>query len=548
MSPSPGCDHRPATSASARMGAAGLLLLALSVAGCGRGVPPASEPEPAQQPVALIPESVREQLLDGAMSVLGRLDQYDEASAFSQVFDRLNQWSHGNPAADATLAAQWRIDPLVAMLPERLRPADVAGGLESSVFAADTDVTFLRDQRWLADVSATARADAVDDLAVAERLFAWTIRSLAIDTDPPAVPSAQTPGTRWLLPGEILLAGRASPPQRAWIFLQLLRQAGIDGVMLATGPAGGARPWLPAVISGGEAYLFEPTYGLPVPGPGGVGVATLRQAAADPTVLAGLSLPDRPYPVQAADLANLSVLVAADPWLVSRRMHVLNARMAGTRAVSLALNPTALAERVRSALPGDAVVVNGLWEFPWETAVRRRDPAAMQAAVRELAVMSLAMEEATERDGVRRTRVVRPLYAARVREFRGDLDGPTGAKAAYLAARPTNAAIAAAVAAMPPQQSDTAKRVYRQMKEDATYWLGILMLAEGDEEAAIDFLDRLTLKAAPDSPWTDAARINLASALAALDRTAEAAKLLGEDTSPQRYGSRIRAARMRPAP
>jgi dienelactone hydrolase len=116
---------------------------------------------------------------------------------------------------------------------------------------------------------------------------------------PAPVPTADTPGTRWFLPGEILLAGRGSGAQRSWIFLELLRHAGLDGVMLATGSEadGGLRPWVPAVISAGEAYLFEPTYGMPVPGPGGAGIATARQAAADPAILTAMSLPDRAYPV-----------------------------------------------------------------------------------------------------------------------------------------------------------------------------------------------------------------------------------------------------------
>lgn len=534
-----------------------LVCVGAVVAGC-RGAERPPEQAAGSQAVALIPESVREKLLDGVMAVLGRLDDYEEEAAFAQIFDRLNQWSHGNPAADAAASASWKIDPLLVTLPERLRPAAVTTGLESAVFDATTDVTALRDQRWLSDICSMARGDAIDDLGVATNLFAWTIRALAIDTDPPMVPTEATPGTRWFLPGEILLAGRASSAQRSWIFLQLLRHAGLDGVMLATGPAGATRPWLPAVVSDGEAYLFEPTYGMPVPGPGGVGIATARQAAADPAILRGLSLPDRAYPVQSTDVKTLTALVVADPWLMSRRMHLLNARMAGSRALSLSIDPSTLGTRVRSALPGDPTEADqstkadrpaaadrlALWDFPWEVAARRRDAAVQQAVARELAVMTLAMEKPVERDGMRRSRVVRPLYAARVREFRGDLDGPDGAKASYLAARPTNAAIGAAVAPLPPQQADGMKRLYGQMKEDATYWLGILTLAEGDAEAAVDYLDRLTLKAAPDSPWTDAARINLAAALSSLGRPADAVKLLQADTSPQRFGSRIRAARM----
>jgi TolA-binding protein len=85
------------------------------------------------------------------------------------------------------------------------------------------------------------------------------------------------------------------------------------------------------------------------------------------------------------------------------------------------------------------------------------------------------------------------------------------------------------------------KRFFEQMKEDATYWLGVLTLNEGENATAVDYLGRMTLEAAPDSRWTDAARVNLARAMAGLGRTAEAVKLLREDASPQRFGSRMLA-------
>jgi Flp pilus assembly protein TadD len=87
------------------------------------------------------------------------------------------------------------------------------------------------------------------------------------------------------------------------------------------------------------------------------------------------------------------------------------------------------------------------------------------------------------------------------------------------------------------------RRLYAQMKEDATYWLGVLTLAEGDNEAAVDYLERMMLGASPDSRWTDAARVNLAQAFLALGRTADAVTALQGDASPQRFGSRILAAR-----
>ena len=169
----------------------------------------------------------------------------------------------------------------------------------------------------------------------------------------------------------------------------------------------------------------------------------------------------------------------------------------------------------------------------------------MQATVgRELAVMSVEIAQSTGGDGMggrRSTRIVRPLYAARLREFRGDCDGPNGAKVSYLAARPGRQAIADTLKAVPPEQAEGVKRLFEQMKEDATYWLGVLTLAEGENATAVDYLGRMTLEAAPDSRWTDAARVNLARALAGLGRTEEAVKLLREDASPQRFGSRLLA-------
>jgi tetratricopeptide (TPR) repeat protein len=505
-----------------------------------------------------VSDEVREQLLDGAVAVLDRLEDYDEQSAFAQVFDRLNQWSHATGAAGFE-AGGWRVDPLFAALPARLREGTTPESLGGRVFDATVDVSALRDQRWLSDIAATARGDAVEDLDIAVNLFRWTTRSLALVSDPPLVPTDAAPGSRWFLPGEILLSGRASSAQRAWIFLELLRHAGLDGVMLATGQAdrGSVRAWVPALVSGGEAWLFEPTYGIPIPGPDGSGVATARQAAADPAVLERLSFPDRRYPVQAGDIAGLSVLVAADPWNLSRRMKAAEAQLVGSRATRLALDASGLAERALRALDADAGAATpatraGLWEFPWEAVTRRRgnDGRVRAALGRELGVMSVTLAEATGggEGGRRGTRIVRPLYSARLREFRGQLDGPDGAKVSYLAARPGKQALAEAVAQAAPEQADAVRRLFEQMKEDATYWLGTLTLAEGEYETAVDYLGRMILEAAPDSRWADAARVNLARAYVGLGRTAAAATLLREDQSPQRFGSRLLAAELENTP
>jgi hypothetical protein len=519
--------------------------------GCG-GRKPVPADRPANQAAApavsaAATRGMREQLLAGAVAILSALDRYDPARGGEQVFDRLVQWAHADagrdPGPDAGAGPPAAVPATVAMietLPESLR--DVGRPLvDRGTFDAAGDVTALRDRCWLAAIAATARGEAADDLAVAEELFRWTVRSLAPVSDPPMVPTATVAGSRWFFPGEILLAGRASGPQRAWLFVELLRQAGIDGVMLATpSSAGGLRPWLPVAIVGGEAYLFEPTYGMPVPGPGGRGVATVREAAADPSILAGLSLPGRTYPVQAAELAaGLAVLVVADPWSLAPRMAAIDRDLAAAHGIRVAVETDAVVERAERALPQVAAPA-ALWAFPWET-VTRRASAAEPLRV-ELAPLEMPVPAADgRRDGFR------ALFAGRVREFRGDLDGPDGAKAAYLAARPSRRLMNESVAGLPEPQAAAITRALVRMKEDATYWLGLVMLAEGQNGAAVDYLGRMTLEAAPDSRWTDAARINLAAALVGLGRDAEAAALLRQDGSPQRFGSRLVADRLHSA-
>ncbi len=511
------------------------------LAGCGRGGQVSrGQSQGAGRSAAVSRadgKAMRAQLVAGAVSILSELDRYDEARGSEQVFDRLVQWSHAaGPAAPRVL------DPLLESLPPALRKSGEPI-LARDMFDAAGDVVAVRDRCWLAAIARTARRDAVDDLEVAEALFRWVVRSLASVADPPMVPSEATPGSRWFLPGEILLAGRASGAQRAWVFIELLRQAGLEGVMLATPSPGEGpmRPWIPAVVIGREAYLFETAYGFPVPGPGGDGIATLRQAASDPSVLAALSLPERAYPVSSTDAATVGVLIVADPWSLSARMSHLETELGPQHGIHVVVDASAVAEHAAAATPLGATAPRGLWTFPWETIARRQ--RASQALVDELGPLEMALpRDEASRGGP----LYRPLFAGRVREFRGDLDGPDGAKAAYMAARPSRTIIASLVASVPEGQAAAVTKRLVRVKEDATYWLGLAMLAEGQFAAAEDYLARMTLEASPDSRWTDAARVNLATALVGLGRPADAVRYLLEDGSPQRFGSRLTARRIDP--
>lgn len=530
----------------------------VALVGCsGRSPAPISPPRgaPVMQPRAA------GAVLEGALAILGQLEEYAEDEAYRQVSERLAEWRRLQPVAPPPAAGSEALTRLVAALPERLRPPPASRDVVD-------ELRPLRDSCWLAGVARQCRDRTAtgEPLAVATELFQWTVRSLAIVADPPAVPTAATPGNRWLLPGEILLAGRASPPQRAWIFLELLRQAGIDGVMLATETAGSPRPWLPAAIIDGEAYLFEPAYGMPVSGPGGDGIATARQAAAEAGVLRALSLPDRPYPLQAADVGQLVPLVAADPWGLDGRWAAMQSTLDGLHGPRVTVDAAGLLARARQAIPGVGADRGGVWEFPFETAARRReDPArvrpVLQAELTPLNVPTLpavaartagrqrrGMDDDGERaafdveDRATAPRYARPLFAGRIREFRGDV---AGAREAYMASRPSAREIAEAVASAPPEARDGLTRTLERMREDAGYWLGIISVAAGEDRSAIDFLERVTLGEHPQGRWADAARVNVAGPLVAVGRIDDAVRLLRADESPQRFGSRLRADALR---
>ena len=526
-----------------RFGRGLVLIVLLLPGGCAkRPVGPPSE-------VAIVPhisEEVRGKLLEGAITILDRLENYDEALALEQVFDRLNQWIHADPVGDAAASAEWKVDSLRASLAEDYQGMCTDEKLGSSVFDPTYDIVAIRDQRWLADIAKTARGEALDDIDIATSLFRWTIRSLAIKSDPPLLATAGSAGVRWFERGEIVLSGRGSAAQRSWIFLELLRQAGLQGVMLATVDRDGSyRPWLPALISGGEAYLFEPTYGIPVPSVGGPGVATVREAASNPAVLTQFDDDSRRYPVASDDISSLVVLVVADPQSLSRRMNLLEQNLFGGSSVRLGTDASALGSFAVAALPqGERETPVALWSFPFEVRRRRQaeEMAVNQALSEELRVMGIVIEEKRKGSGLSSNRrTIRPLYAGRLREFRGELEGPNGAKKAYLLSRPSNAAVADLVARVPEGQREAVRKLYEQMKEDATYWLGIVTLSEGDYEIAIDYLGRMTLLASPDGRWASAARVNLAEAKIQTGDTQGAIGLLREDRSPQRFGSRFRA-------
>ncbi len=339
-------------------------------------------------------------------------------------------------------------------------------------------------------------------MARAAALFDWTIRNIQLESDEDGIPHR---------PWHTLLYGNGTAEQRAWVFAGLCRQQGLNVVMLGiplseTSPEpksekGDSPPpkmyWLAGLFSNGQLYLFDMRLGLPIPGPDGKGVATLEQIQKDDSLLRKLDLEKSKYPVTAELAKSAHAYIVADPFELTLRASQLEAGLAGEDHLVLAVNPSTVAEQLKSS-PGVTSV--SLWEFPFST-LRDQLTLAKSARHRE----ALAFEPFALRPA---------LWKARTRHFQGRrksatepgaeaLDDHQEAARLYMSkgVRPTGKEIAESLA--------DKQRVDVSAKHNATYWLGLLSFDDGKFDVAANWFGNAENSAA-DSPWKTGAAYNLA--------------------------------------
>ncbi|KAJ3048930.1 hypothetical protein HK102_012602, partial [Quaeritorhiza haematococci] len=221
--------------------------------------------------------------------------------------------------------------------------------------------------------------------------------------------------------------------ERSWMFMALCRQLGVDVGLLNYSKGNTVEPsipksgdpmspfgqpqadrppivWICAALIDGEAYLFDARVGLPVPGPGGEGVATLRQALADPSILEAMNLPGlSPYETSRATLlaspTKIGVLIDSSKGYYTPKMKLLQGELAGTNRTILYHEPTAIEAHFAEVL-GDRLGEVALWTLPLEVETRLfTDPNFVAATQQSLLFFRGEM----------------PLLYARIKHLRGDL-------------------------------------------------------------------------------------------------------------------------------
>lgn len=370
---------------------------------------------------------------------------------------------------------------------------------------------------------------AADDLSRAAAIFDWCVMNIALEEN--RVPAdfgnlgaAATPR----LPREVLLAGRGTALERAWVFILLARQQNLNAVMLRVPLAEGSRHLVAYVRPEHGIYLFDPELGMAVPGVSGapegeksekiatgmlkiVPLTWEKLAAGGETVTAlekfwqdaGLTL------TLAPDFAEKTVaLVEASAPYLSLRMRVLQPQLTGYSRAVLVAEPTVAADYLRGTGLFDGRVQ--LWAYPYETVVYR----ALNLRLTEEGMFFQTTEDELHLAVPFLRAGGEPLWRGRMLHLKGVLTGRLSATSYYQRARLSEADMNAMALRGMPLDED-AKAILREMRVMVSFFMGNISLAVGNAASAEEYFRVHVLDMAqPENPW-------LSPAYYALGRVAE---------------------------
>jgi len=291
--------------------------LALIVAGCnskGTTVTPAGS-SPGASPAAAASVNECEGTL-ASIDEIFNLSRLERTTSISDGVLRLNDWQRTCGPTDSSAG------PLPDEIQKLLAETQIQGLSEKRFSQRDGE--HLRDcllERAISQFAPSASGTGLStstgktELERVTNLFGHLVRAVGLMTATPQ----DLPFTTY----EVYLFGKGTVEDRAWLFVNVLRQLRIDAVLLfpsAAGPAPATTTAGPKFLIGvlleNQVFLFDPQLGLAIPAlpasgtRAAVRVATLAQVIADRAVLQQLDAgPDRP-PVPAAQPAQLAKRVA----------------------------------------------------------------------------------------------------------------------------------------------------------------------------------------------------------------------------------------------
>lgn len=411
-----GCSYKPSTKTASSQGSytpgAGISRTAAKAGPVAR--------RDAVQRAAILESSI--ELIKGAALKPG-------GDNFRLATQKLNQFFEGTPPAEYVVR-----NDVLRFLTRQL-PRKMMDEVQASSWSEGRDARHIEDCMLYSDIAGRVGGTG-DDLDRVRRVFDWVVEQVQL------VPAGSmgTPGLPQVYsrPYDLLLRGMGTESQgawaeRAWTFMALCRQLGVDVGLLTYSRGNTVEPYIPktgdalnplapprqerpaqvwicAALIDGEAYLFDARSGVVVPGPEGLGVATLRQALDDPAILEAMNLPGlSPYDVSQATLlgspTKIGVLIDSSRGYFTPKMRLLQGELAGKNRTILYHDPAAQQAHFAEVL-GDRLGSVAFWTVPLEVeTLLFTDPQFVAATQQSLLFFRGEM----------------PLVYARVKQLRGEL-------------------------------------------------------------------------------------------------------------------------------
>ncbi len=460
--------------------------------------------------------AVRLTELDAELKAFGKLCEITDFETFSKrINDLQKKFSNLESIPNLTAAG---IRAFAKQLEtERNQFENVAEELENlaaefridGLFIQPPDVDYLKQCTWMRNIAHWARGDKQTTLDRVRALFDWTVRNIEIRDNVIALNQQQAISLPKQFPWQSLLIGKCTAWDRAWVFMELLRQERVDSCILSiphpvdpTTTLG----WAIGVLIDNEIYLFLPFHGLPVPGPGGLvlkengdldcqDVATFAQVLKDDALLRRLDLGDKEkFPVTSETAAKSTVHLLVTPFSVSLRMKTLEAELNGEQSMVL-YGDINEQRRLFRSIPNIEKVE--LWMYPFKTMFEQLFSAGMTNELMGMFRFPNLKKSGSEL-GLHESNY--GLWSGRILYFKGKITGQHSAVIEFQDTQVPDRDMLE-YRQLPMFQANRAlEPMYQMISLNATYWLGIASFEADWEDAAKDYFESRKLKGR--NPWT----------------------------------------------
>ena len=496
--------------------------------------------------------------LPGDMTKLNQLSSISflgEIAMFKSFADLFQTARNGQEAAILARAEQVKteLERIVAL---QTHLSDINGLLDIRALDFQPgDVEHFKQVVWARNIALWAKGEKQGDIDRAMSLFDWTIRNIDLKPEIMVAPNGQQLAAPIQEPWLTLLAGQGTVYDRAWVFIDLLRQLRIDACLLAYEKAdspGQYEPWAVGVLSNDEIYLFSPAYGVAIPGPQGIrlsertkqanepengaetgeiaymDIATLAQVAENEQLLRKLDTEQVPFPVNSEQAKKSVAFLFTSPCMAAQRMSLVQRELSGDDAMVLYQSYQDQAERF-SKIANIGEIRHS--HRPLRAAYERETFPEWG----ETFLSAFYVEEPTSKHY--------SLWIGRVLYFKGKLAGPESAITFYQDAKVSDRKLEE-LSRNPEMQMNREKlSVYMIAKRYARYWIGLTCLENDKTVSAMEhFIDEEKDPiAVAGQLWSNAIAYNLGRSFERLGQYTEAIKRYEKNSkAPTATGNAIR--------